>query len=281
MVAGNATAATSQPADNQPQYTLTAEQRQQVEQSWRKALLSHAEKISVAFDRALPDKYENFAQFRMNDWQPAFNRDWERANKGFASFADRNTVEYKELRDLSNAFFHLDAASLEMLRYLKDGDKENFKKMRFQIGRVEELMTVLPDHKSVEQKSLQRGADKVSRIEHEVYTGIEKLAEDVTSQFEQSLPSGFQTFDEYRTRTWQPAFSKLIDLFDSSASEFDDWETNPAYQTLKNYYEGLFALDSAVNFMRSYLEHGNKTDLETVRERFGRVQKLVFPTIEN
>ena len=139
MVAGSATAATSQPADNQPQYTLTTEQRQQVEQSWRKALLSHAEKISVAFDRVLPDKYENFAQFRMNDWQPAFNRDWERANKGFASFVDRNTVEFQSLRDISNAFFHMNQASFYMLSYLRTNDEKLLVSIREQLGRVEAI----------------------------------------------------------------------------------------------------------------------------------------------
>ncbi|WP_420588218.1 hypothetical protein [Bacterioplanoides sp.] len=141
VVAGNATAATTQPVNTQPQYTLTAEQRQQVEASWRSALFSHAEKLTLNFTRFMPDNYQNFATFRNNDWQLAFDRDWERARNGFSSFADRNTVEYQQLREIHNAFFHLNSASLDMLRYLRTGDKELLVSIREQLGRVEALET--------------------------------------------------------------------------------------------------------------------------------------------
>lgn len=139
MVAGSATAATSQPDDNQPKYTLTAEQRQQVEQSWSNALFSHAEKLTLNFTSSMPDSYQNFADFRGNDWQPAFDRDWERARNGFASFADRNTVEFQQLREISNAFFHLNQASLDMLRYLRTKDEKLLVSIREQLGKVEEI----------------------------------------------------------------------------------------------------------------------------------------------
>ncbi len=139
MVAGSATAATTQSDDSQPQYTLTAEQRLQVQESWTKALFSHAEKLTLNFTRSLPDNFQDFADFRNNDWQPAFDRDWERARNGFASFADRNTVEFQELREIYNAFFHLNAASLDMLRYLRIGDKALLESIREQLGRVEAI----------------------------------------------------------------------------------------------------------------------------------------------
>lgn len=139
MVAGS-TAATSQPNDSQPvQYTLTAEQRQKVEQSWSNALFSHAEKLTLNFTRSMPDNYQDFADFRANEWKPAFDRDWERARNGFSSFADRNTVEFQQLREISNAFFHLNQASLDMLRYLRTGDEKLLVSIREQLGRVEAI----------------------------------------------------------------------------------------------------------------------------------------------
>ena len=140
MVAGSATAATSQPADSQTvQYTLTAEQRQQVEQSWSDSLFSHAEKLTLKFTRSMPDNYQDFADFRSSEWQPAVDRDWEMARNGFASFADRNTVEFQQLREISNAFFHLNKASLDMLRYLRTKDETLLVSIREQLGRVEAI----------------------------------------------------------------------------------------------------------------------------------------------
>lgn len=138
MVSGSVTAETSQPGDSQPvQYTLTEEQRQQIEQSWSDALFSHAEKLTLNFTRSMPDSYQDFADFKSSDWQPAFDRDWERARNGFASFADRNTVEFQQLREISNAFFHLNQASIYMFRYLRTGDEKLLVSIREQLGRVE------------------------------------------------------------------------------------------------------------------------------------------------
>ena len=150
LTTGYATAATAQLAENKPQYILTVEQREQVEKSWSKALSSHAEKITLSFSRAMPDNYHDFATFRKNDWQPKFDRDWNIARNGFASFADRNTVEYQKLRDISNAFFHLNAASLDMLRYLRSGDKELLASMREQLRKVEVLDTKSEQLRKVE-----------------------------------------------------------------------------------------------------------------------------------
>lgn len=137
VISGNATATQS---ETQPvQYALTADQRQQVEQSWSNALFSHAEKLTLNFTRSMPDSYQDFADFRANDWQPAFDRDWERARNGFASFADRNTVEFQQLREISNAFFHLNQASLDMLRYLRTKDEKLLVSIREQLGKVEEI----------------------------------------------------------------------------------------------------------------------------------------------
>ena len=74
-LSGNAIA--TQPETKQIQYTLTVEQLDQVEESWTKAILSHAEKLTINFTRYLPDNYQDYATFRASEWQPAFERDWD------------------------------------------------------------------------------------------------------------------------------------------------------------------------------------------------------------
>ncbi len=138
MVAGNATA--TQPETSPAQYTLTAEQRQQVEESWEKALFFHAEKLTRFFTQSLPDSHQSFITFRNREWQLDFERDWNKARAGWKSLADRNrSTDYNRLRELHNSFAILNSASLDMAGYLETGDKKWLEKVREQLAIIEAI----------------------------------------------------------------------------------------------------------------------------------------------
>ncbi len=145
LVSGSATAATNQPADSLTinsqniKYTLTSDQRQQVEASWMKALASHTEKLSVAFDEALPDDYQGFERFRTNEWESAFNRDRDMALSGLERFTESDTLEFNHLRNIQYGFVSLQSVAKYMNKYLETGDKSYLKEIKSRLTKLGDL----------------------------------------------------------------------------------------------------------------------------------------------
>ncbi len=142
MVAGSATAATSQPADSQPvQYTLTTEQRQQIEERFYSGIERLAEEIAVQFDRSMPDDYQRFAEYKVKDWLPRYNKLYDVSNRASNEFAGWNfDPEYQRLRNYHSGLFELNSATIFMQNYLMYKDKHALRTARDKMGKVQELV---------------------------------------------------------------------------------------------------------------------------------------------
>lgn len=139
VVAGNATAATVQPADNQPQFTLTAEQRQQVEERWYNELVYLVESISVQFERSMPDNYQRFAEYKVKEWLPRHGKFEQVMSKASDAFANWSDPEYQKMRNYKTTLLELNIGTIHMQSYLTHGKKEDLRITRDKLQRVQKL----------------------------------------------------------------------------------------------------------------------------------------------
>ncbi len=136
------TASTTAPTETEvTRYTLTPEQRQQVEANWETALKKHLNTLVTEFERFMPDDHRAFNAYKASEWLQPYSDDRNKVDGLFELIADRNTnPDNARIRELRKGFSELYFLSLDMQFYLTDKNRDRLQKARDRIAFLVELL---------------------------------------------------------------------------------------------------------------------------------------------
>jgi len=121
--------------------SLSDSQRQQLEQQWTAQLNDYARRLFSRFEQYQPGTYQPFAEWKVQQWGPAFGAARDAATKEFERYGmSRLQPEFEKLKSLHSAFASLDIAANKMFFYLRYGKKSDLQVVRDKFSELHQAL---------------------------------------------------------------------------------------------------------------------------------------------